>query len=113
VTMAGVYALLGFSVAQRSREIGVRLALGATPAGTTVLVVRQSLVWAVPGIAIGLLLAAAVGQFVQPLLFETSARDGAVFAAAGGALLAIAAAASAGPARRAARVDPNVALQTE
>jgi len=113
VTMAGVYALLGFSVAQRSREIGVRLALGATPAGTTVLVVRQSLVWAVPGIAIGLLLAAAVGQFVQPLLFETSARDAAVFAAAGGALLAIAAAASAGPARRAARVDPNVALQTE
>ena len=113
VTMAGVYALLGFSVTQRSREIGVRLALGATPAGTTVLVVRQSLVWAVPGIAIGLLLAAAVGQFVQPLLFETSARDAAVFAAAGGALLAIAAAASAGPARRAARVDPNVALQTE
>ena len=111
VTSAGVYALLGFIVAQRSREIGVRLALGATPGGTTVLVVRQSLVWALPGIAIGLFAAAAVGQFVQPLLFETSARDVAVFAATAGALLAITIAASAGPARRAARVDPNVALQ--
>ena len=113
VTMAGVYALLGFIVAQRSREIGVRLALGATPAGTTAMVVRQSLGWAVPGIAVGLLLAAAVGRFVQPLLFETSARDWVVFLASGGALLLIAAAASAGPAFRAGRVDPNVALQTE
>jgi predicted permease len=113
VTMAGVYALLGFIVAQRSREIGVRLALGATPAGTTALIVRQSLAWAVPGIAIGLFIAAAVAQFVEPLLFETSARDGLVFLAAAGALLAIAAAASAGPAFRAGRVDPNVALQSE
>jgi hypothetical protein len=113
VTSAGVYALLGFIVAQRSREIGVRLALGATPAGTTALIVRQSLTWAVPGIALGLIVAAAVGQFVQPLLFETSARDAVVFGAAASALLVIAAAASAGPALRAGRVDPNVALQTE
>ena len=113
VTMAGVYALLGFIVAQRSREIGVRLALGATPAGTTAMVVRQSLAWAVPGIALGLFVAAAVGQFVQPLLFETSARDGTVFFASAVALLLIAAGASAGPAFRAGRVDPNVALQTE
>jgi predicted permease len=113
VTSAGVYALLGFIVAQRSREIGVRLALGATPAGTTALVVRQSLTWAAPGIAIGLFVAAAVGQFVQPLLFETSARDTVVFAAAAAALVTIATLASAGPARRAARVDPNVALQAE
>jgi predicted permease len=113
VTMAGVYALLGFIVAQRSREIGVRLALGATPARTTALVVRQSLGWAVPGIVLGLLMAAAVGQFVQPLLFETSARDAGVYIASSLALLLIAAAASAGPAVRAGRVDPNVALQTE
>jgi predicted permease len=113
VTSAGVYALLGFIVAQRSREIGVRLALGATPAGTTAMVVRQSLAWAVPGIVVGLFAAAAVGQFVQPLLFETSARDVVVFASAAAALLAIAALASAGPAFRAGRVDPNVALQAE
>ena len=113
VTMAGVYALLGFIVAQRSREIGVRLALGATPARTTALVVRQSLGWAVPGIAVGLFVAAAVGQFVQPLLFETSARDWGVFLGSAVALLIIAAVASAGPAFRAGRVDPNVALQTE
>ena len=113
VTMAGVYALLGFIVTQRSREIGVRIALGATPAGTTRLVVRQSLGWAVVGVVLGLLAAAAVGQFVEPLLFETPARDRVVFPATAAALLLMAGAASAGPARRAARVDPNVALQTE
>jgi predicted permease len=113
VTMAGVYALLGFIVAQRSREIGVRLALGATPSRTTLLVVRQSLGWAILGIVIGLAAAAAVGQFVQPLLFETSARDRLVYAAAAAALVGMAAAASAVPALRAGRVDPTVALQTE
>ena len=113
VTMAGVYALLGFIVTQRSREIGVRIALGASPARTTRMVVRQSLGWAVVGIAIGLTAAAALGQFVEPLLFETRARDGLVFAATAGALIFMAAAASAGPAFRAGRVDPNVALQTE
>ena len=113
VTAAGVYALLGFIVAQRSREIGVRLALGATPSRTTAMVVRQSLTWAIPGMLLGLFTAAALGQFVQPLLFDTSARDPLVFAAAGVAIVVIAAAASAGPALRASRVDPNVALQTE
>ena len=113
VTMAGVYALLGFIVTQRSREIGLRIALGATPAGATRLVVRQSLGWTAIGIAVGLASAAAVGQFVEPLLFETRARDGLVFAATAAALVLMAALASAGPARRAARVDPNVALQTE
>jgi ABC-type antimicrobial peptide transport system permease subunit len=105
--------LLGFIVAQRSREIGVRLALGATPSRTTLLVVRQSLGWAILGIVIGLAAAAAVGQFVQPLLFETSARDRLVYAAAAAALVGMAAAASALPALRAGRVDPTVALQTE
>jgi predicted permease len=113
VTMAGVYGLLGFIVAQRSREIGVRLALGATPSRTTLLVVRQSLAWAILGIVVGLVAAAALGQFVQPLLFETSARDRVVYAAAGAALVGMAVAASAIPARRAGRVDPTVALQTE
>ena len=113
VTMAGVYALLGFIVAQRSREIGVRLALGATPRGTTALVVRQSLAWASIGIVVGLAAAAAVGPFVQPLLFETSARDTVVYAGAALALVIIAATASAAPAFRAGRVDPSVALQTE
>jgi putative ABC transport system permease protein len=113
VTMAGVYALLGFIVAQRSREIGVRLALGATPSRTTWLVVRQSLGWAILGVAIGLITAGAVSPFVQPLLFETSARDRLVYACAAAALVGMAAVASALPALRAGRVDPTVALQTE
>ena len=113
VTMAGVYALLGFIVAQRSREIGVRLALGATPRRTTALIVRQSLTWASLGIAAGLAIAAAVGQFVEPLLFETSARDALVYAVSAATLVLIAAAASAAPAYRAGRVDPSAALQTE
>ena len=111
--MAGVYALLGFIVAQRSREIGVRLALGATPAGTTAMVVRQSLGWAVPGIAIGLLLAAAVGSSCSRCCSRRPRVTGSCSCRRGGALLLIAAAASAVPAFRAGRVDPNVALQTE
>lgn len=113
VSTAGVYALLAFIVAQRSREIGLRLALGATPAGTLAVVVGQSLRWIGIGLAAGLTVALAAARFVEPLLFETSPYDAGVFATTAATLLAVAVAASVIPALRASRVDPNVALRAD
>lgn len=113
VATAGVYALLSFLVAQRSREIGVRLALGASRTRTVNLIVRQSLGWVLAGLAGGIVTALIAGRFVQPMLFETSPRDPVVFAAAAVTLVAVALAASAIPALRASRVDPNIALRSE
>jgi predicted permease len=113
VATAGVYALLSFIVAQRTREIGVRLALGANRAGTLALVFRQSLRWVVLGLVIGLGAAVAAGRFMKPMLFETSPYDPAVFAATTALLCVVAIVASLVPAIRASRVDPNVALRVE
>ena len=113
VATAGVYALLSFIVARRTREIGVRLALGANRTGTLMLVFRQSLRWVVLGLAIGLSAAVAAGRFMKPMLFETSPYDPAVFAATTALLFVVAVVASLVPAIRASRVDPNVALRVE
>ena len=113
VATAGVYALLSVIVTQRTREIGVRLALGATPARARGMIVRQCLGWVVAGLALGLIAALAVGKFIEPLLFETSPYDARVFAATGALLLAVALMASLVPAIRASRVDPTTALKTE
>ena len=113
VATSGVYALLSFMVTQRSREIGVRLALGASPRRTLGMIVRQSLGWTILGLVIGLVAALGAGKFIAPLLFETSPNDITVFAAASALLLAVAIAASLAPAIRASRVDPNITLRTE
>ena len=113
VATAGVYALLTVSVTQRTREIGVRLALGATPSRTRGMIVRQCLGWVVAGLALGLIAALAVGRFIRPLLFETSPYDAMVFAATGALLLTVALMASLVPAVRASRVDPTTALKAE
>ena len=113
VATAGVYALLSFMVTQRSREIGVRLALGASPARTLWMIVRQSLGWTAVGVVLGLIAAVAAGKFVAPLLFETAPTDLAVFGSAAALLIAVATAASLAPAIRASRVDPNVTLRAE
>jgi ABC-type antimicrobial peptide transport system permease subunit len=113
VATAGVYALLSFIVTQRSREIGVRLALGASPRRTVWMIVRQSLGWIVAGLAIGMIAALAAGRFIQPLLFETSPYDAPVFAGTTALLLLVAIAASVVPAVRASRVDPNITLRAE
>ncbi len=113
VATAGVYALLSFLVTQRTREIGVRLALGASPARTLRMIVGQSLGWASAGIVAGLAAALAAGRFVEPLLFETSPYDASVLAGTAGVLVLVAAAASLTPALRASRVDPNVTLKAD
>lgn len=113
VATTGVYALLSFMVAQRSREIGVRLALGASPAQTLRLVIRQSLWWVCAGLVAGTGVALGAGKFVRPMLFETSPYDPAVFAGAAAILLGVGIVAGFVPALRASRVDPNVALRAE
>ncbi len=108
-----IYSLLAYSVAQRTREIGLRIALGAAPSQVVAMTVRQGLALAVMGIAIGLGSAVAVTRFAESMLYGIGPRDPMVLAAAALGLFATALVAALIPARRAARVDPMTALRTE
>jgi ABC-type antimicrobial peptide transport system permease subunit len=109
----GLYAVMAYNTAQRTHELGVRIALGAQSGDVLRLVVAGGLRVAVIGVAIGAGVALVTGRFIAPLLFNISPKDPSVFAAVALTLLATAAAASLVPAWRATRVDPNVALRTE
>lgn len=109
----GTYGVISYGVAQRTRELGVRIALGAVRRDVLWLVVRQGVLLAAAGATAGAMLAYAGGPLVGGLLYETSPRDPLVYAGVVVLLLATAAAASLIPAWRAARVDPSVALRTE
>ena len=98
---------------QRIREIGIRIALGARPAGILQMVLGQGLLLAVLGIGIGIAGAMALTGLVKSLLFEVPPTDVLTFGGVGLTLLAAAALASYLPARRAAAVDPNVALRAD
>ena len=113
VAAVGVYGVIGYNVEQRWHELGVRVALGARLRDVVRLVVGESVVFALAGIAGGVLLALAAGRWLQPLLFEQSARDPLVFGGVAMVMLMVALAASAGPAIRATRVNPTVALREE
>ena len=110
---AGLYGLLGYAVSRHTREIGLRLALGARPSAVLWMVQRESFVLAAIGIAAGLASALALGRFVRTLLFQISPNDPLSLGAAGGLMLCVAAAAAFMPARRAAHIDPLVALRYE
>jgi predicted permease len=109
----GLYAVIAHDTEQRSREVGIRIALGARPEGVVWLVVRQGMLLAALGIAIGTGVTIAIAGRFAPLLFGVSPRDPLVYAVVVITMLAVAAAASFAPARRAARVDPNVALRSD
>ena len=109
----GLYAVVAYSVTQRTHEMGIRAALGARSLDIVAMVLRQSLGVAGAGAALGVAIALAAGRLVQPLLYEASARDPVVFALVIGALLVVAAAASLLPALRATRADPLHALRAE
>jgi len=109
----GLYAVMAYTTAQRTHELGVRIALGAQARDVVRLVVAGGVRVAVAGIAIGAAVALLGGPFVAPLLFNTSPKNPSIFAAVGLTLLATAALASLVPAWRATRVDPNVALRSE
>ena len=107
----GVYALLAYTVAQRRREIALRMALGASPERVARSVVMESLTLAAAGGAIGLAGAAAGGRFARTLLFGVAPQDALTLASAVAVLLVVVVAASWLPARRAALVDPSRAMR--
>ena len=109
----GIYGLLSFSVALRTREIGVRSALGASRAAISTMILRDGLRLTVAGIAVGLAIAFAAGRWMEALLFQIEPYDPATFAGIPVLLLIIAAVACYVPARRASRVDPLVALRSD
>ena len=113
LAVVGLYAVLAYSVSQRTHEIGVRLALGAQAGDVQRLVVAQGVRVALVGLAVGAVGAWVGGRFVRDQLFGVSAHDPAVFAAVAVTLLVVAGVASWVPARRASRTDPLEALQAE
>ncbi len=109
----GLYGLVAYSVAQRTREFGIRVALGAQSADVTRLVLRQGLRLVAAGLVVGLAASFIAARLMQSLLFRTAAYDPLVFVAVVLVLGAVALLAALLPARRAARVDPIVALRSE
>jgi len=113
IAAIGVYGVLSYSVNQRIREIGVRVALGAQSGNVVRLVVGEGMRVALAGIAVGVLGALGLRQALSTLLFGIEPHDPPTFAAVALTLAAIALVACLLPARRAARIDPMVALREE
>jgi putative ABC transport system permease protein len=113
IAAIGIYGVLAYSVNQRTREIGLRMALGATPRSVLHLIVGQGMKVVLIGIAVGLAGGLALGRAVSSLVFGVPVRDPATFSIVAVVLTAVAFAACIIPARRAARVDPMVALREE
>jgi putative ABC transport system permease protein len=110
---AGLYGVVSFLVSRRTREIGVRMALGADRGQVAARVMRSALRLAALGVVIGLAGAAALRGFTERLLFGVDPGDPMPLIGASLVLIAVTAIAAAGPARRATRVDPLVALRAE
>ncbi|OFW11226.1 MAG: hypothetical protein A3H96_25635 [Acidobacteria bacterium RIFCSPLOWO2_02_FULL_67_36] len=104
---------MSYAVTDRTHEIGVRMALGARPADVVRLVVGGGLALAAGGVVAGFGLALAAALLVEPLLFDTSARDPAVFAGVAVTLITMAVLATVPPAARARRVNPSDAMRAE
>ncbi len=113
LAMAGVYGVMAYIVGQRANEIGLRMALGATPRDVLRMVLGRAVVLAGTGIALGLICAAGATQFLRTFLFGVTASDWPTYIAVAFALGIVALLASYIPARRAMRVDPMIALRYE
>jgi len=110
---AGIYGVISYSVAQRTREIGVRMALGATTREVLIMVLKQSLITGAIGISVGLFGCFALTRLLQSQLFEISPSDPITLCGVSILLLMVSLAACSIPGRRAARIDPATALRCE
>jgi len=110
---AGIFGVISYSVSRRTREIGIRIALGATPSRVVSLVLGESAKLVAVGLVLGIAGALGLGRFLSGLLFSVRPADPVTFVSVGLLLAAVAFAASYIPTRRARRVDPIVALRCE
>jgi putative ABC transport system permease protein len=113
MVIAGLYGVLAQLVSYRRREFGIRLALGATPAGILRMVLRQGLVFVGAGLAIGILIAVFAGDLVQSFLYQVKPEDAWTYCGVALLLLIVGSVAALVPARRAASVEPMAALRDE
>jgi ABC-type antimicrobial peptide transport system permease subunit len=109
----GIYGLVAYSVAQRRREIGIRVALGANPAAVLRLIVGEALILAMCGLALGLAGTWALTGTLRTMLFEVNPADPGLLGVTCAIVVAVTGAASFVPARRVVRVDPTIALRAE
>ena len=109
----GVYGVIAYLVTHGTRELGIRIALGATPAGILALVIRHGITLAALGITLGIAAALALARFMRGLLFEIQAFDAATFVGVALVLTAVALIATIIPATRASRIDPIQSLRSE
>ncbi|GJG85966.1 hypothetical protein tb265_11470 [Gemmatimonadetes bacterium T265] len=113
VAAVGLAGVVGYDVARRRHELGVRAALGARAGDLVRVVLRQGVRFTAAGVVVGSVLALAASRWLAPLLFQQSATDPRVYGGVAAAMLLVALGASAAPAARAARADPNAALRAE
>jgi ABC-type antimicrobial peptide transport system permease subunit len=113
LAIVGIYGVVSYSVAQRTREMGIRMALGAQPSSLVGLVLRHGGRMGVAGVIVGVVVALLAGRFADRLLYGVHSGDPTTYALVALALGAVAFSASILPARRATRVDPAVALRSE
>jgi ABC-type antimicrobial peptide transport system permease subunit len=111
VAAVGLHGVIGYNVAQRLHELGIRIALGAQRSDVVRLVVAQAVAFVAVGLAIGVAAALVAARWVQPLLFGESARDPVVFVVVAAVISIVSLLASTGPAIRATRADPSSALR--
>jgi putative ABC transport system permease protein len=113
LTCVGIYGVLAYTVASRTKEIGVRMAMGATRTNVMGLVLREGMTWASSGILLGLVGAFAAASALTTLLFDVHAHDPVTFATVAAVVALVALMACSIPAARAVRVDPTTAMRTE
>jgi ABC-type antimicrobial peptide transport system permease subunit len=113
LSCVGLYGLMAYNVARRTSEIGVRMALGASRSQISWPILKSAMLTTIAGVAVGLPVALALTRIVEAMLYGVEPRDPLTLTGSTIALMAVAAFAACIPARRAARVDPMVALRSE